>query len=173
MKNIDKSKLVLVHDADDRIVDQPLETKEIGYYRDSWNRFKKNKASLVAFVIIVIIFFFVLVGPHMKVYKLPKDNPTEALRFGNLTPKIPGFDRIDGLNGTKKLTRGKRFLTHMYHSELGEGIILSGFPEELKQDPNHPDYANVTELTVKVDYYRYQNYIMSYMPESYYGIIDS
>ncbi|MGI6771795.1 MAG: ABC transporter permease [Acholeplasmataceae bacterium] len=173
MKNIDKSKLVLVHDADDRIVDQPLETKEIGYYRDSWNRFKKNKASLVAFVIIVIIFFFVLVGPHMKVYKLPKDNPTEALRFGNLTPKIPGFDRIDGLNGTKKLTRGKRFLTHMYHSEFGESIILSGFPEELKQDPNHPDYANVTELTVKVDYYRYQNYIMSYMPESYYGIIDS
>ena len=61
----------------------------------------------------------------------------------------------------------------MYHSEFGEGIILSGFPEELKQDPNHPDYANVTELTVKVDYYRYQNYIMSYMPESYYGIIDS
>ena len=30
MKNIDKSKLVLVHDADDRIVGQPLETKRSG-----------------------------------------------------------------------------------------------------------------------------------------------
>lgn len=173
MKNIDKAKLVLVHDAEDRIIDQPLETKEIGYYRDSWNRFRKNKASLVAFIIICILFFFVLIGPYLKSYDLPTKDPNAARRLQNLTPKIPGLEKLGIFDGTKTLTRGKRFLTYMYHSDFGEGIIVSGFPEELKEDQNHPDYANVTELTVKVDYYRYQNYVKSYMPESYFGIIDS
>ena len=63
MIDIDKSKLVLVHNKDDLIVDQPLESKEIGYYKDSWNRFKKNKASLTAFYILVVVLFFVFVGP--------------------------------------------------------------------------------------------------------------
>ena len=38
--NIDKSKFILVN-AKDQHQDKPLKTKEIGYYRDSWNRFKK------------------------------------------------------------------------------------------------------------------------------------
>ena len=45
MNQVDKSKLVLVRSSDVVINDEPLESKEIGYYRDSWNRFKKNKAS--------------------------------------------------------------------------------------------------------------------------------
>ena len=60
MNQVDKSKLVLVRSSDVVINDEPLESKEIGYYRDSWNRFKKNKASVVAFFIICIIMFFVI-----------------------------------------------------------------------------------------------------------------
>ena len=170
--NIDKSKLVLVREVDERILDQPLETKEIGYYKDSWNRFKKNKASLVAFIIICIVLIFVAFGPYMKKYDLPKTNATDALRLGYLTPKIPVLEDLGIFDGSKTVTRGKRFLLAMYHSEFGEGIIKSGMPQELIEDPNHPDYANVSQLTVKVDYYRYINYITSYMPERYFGIID-
>lgn len=61
MREIDKSKLVLVHSKDIYIADEPLESKEIGYYRDSWNRFKKNKASVVAFIIICIIMVLSLI----------------------------------------------------------------------------------------------------------------
>ena len=172
MKQIDKSKLVLVRNKDEFIAEQPLETKEIGYYKDSWNRFKKNKASLVAFIIICIILFFVAFGPLMKDYTLPDTNPTDARRIGYLTPKIPVLEQLGIFDGTKTISRGKRFLHHMYHSEFGEGIILSGMPEEIIEDPNHPDYANVNAITVKVDYYKYVNYISSYMPERYYGIID-
>src|SRR3989339_345620 len=172
MNNIDKNKLVLIRDSDERIIDQPLETKEIGYYKDSWNRFKKNKASLAAFVIICIIFFFILVGPYMKKYDLVKEDPTAAARLGYLTPRIPGLENLGIFDGTKTISRGKRFLHAMYHSEFGEGIIISGLPEEIIEDPLHPDYANVSQITVKVDYYRYINYITSYMPERYFGIID-
>jgi oligopeptide transport system permease protein len=173
MIDIDKSKLVFAREVDEKILDQPLETKEIGYYKDSWNRFKKNRASLVAFIIICIVLFFVIFGPYMKKYDLPERDSTNAVRLGFLTPKIPVLEELGIFDGTKTVTRGKRFLTYMYHSEFGEGIILSGMPQELIDDPNHPDYADVTSLTVKVDYYAYTNYITSFMPERYFGIIDT
>lgn len=139
MIDIDKSKLVFAREVDEKILDQPLETKEIGYYKDSWNRFKKNRASLVAFIIICIVLFFVIFGPYMKKYDLPERDSTNAVRLGFLTPKIPVLEELGIFDGTKTVTRGKRFLTYMYHSEFGEGIILSGMPQELIDDPNHPD----------------------------------
>lgn len=171
MKNIDKSKLVLVHDKDDLIKDIPLESKEIGYYRDSWNRFKKNRASLVAFYIIVIVLSFVVVGPYIKDYDLPETDLVNAERLGNLTPKIPYLEDIGVFDGTKTITRGKQFLLEIENNSFGEGIIISGIPEELLENPNHPDYADISSLTVKVDYYKYVNYIKSYMPENYFGIL--
>ena len=170
MNQVDKSKLVLVRSSDVVINDEPLESKEIGYYRDSWNRFKKNKASVVAFFIICIIMFFVIFGPYMKKYNLNRSNPIYASLLGNLTPKIPVLEKLGIFDGTKTLVLGKKFLNYMYHEagEIGEGIVLSGYPEELMQDPDHPDYADVVSLKVKVDYYKFVNYIRSYMPEGYF-----
>jgi oligopeptide transport system permease protein len=173
MMNVDKSKLVLVHDTDDLIADQPLETKEVGYYKDSWNRFKRNKASLVAFYIIVIVLFFVAVGPYMKSYDLPETSTIEASRLGNLTPRIPGLEKLGIFDGTREITRGKRLLLAMNSSELGKNAIVDGLPQELIDDPNHPDYADVDTLTVTVNSYEYTNFIRSYLPENYFGILDS
>lgn len=169
MRQIDKSKLVMVRNVDDKIIDKPLETKEIGYYRDSWNRFKKNKASLIAFIIICIVLFFVAFGPYMKKYNLPEERPNVAMRFENLPPKIPLLNKLGIFEGEKTITRGKLFLLDLNTTEFGEGIIKSGIPEELLENPNHPDYADVTQLTVVVDYYRYLNYIKSYKPENYFS----
>lgn len=169
MMNIDKSKLVLVHNANDLIKDLPLETKEIGYYRDSWNRFKKNKASFVAFIIICIIMVFVVFGPLLKPYKLPDEDPNAARRFRYLEPKIPFLEKFGIFDGKREVTAGKKFLHHMYHSEFGKGIILSGFPEELIDNVDHPAYAGITEITVVVDSYKFANYVESYMPITYFS----
>lgn len=171
MMDIDKSKLVLVHNKDDLIKDIPLETKEIGYYKDSWNRFKKNKASLVAFYIICVVLFFVILGPYMKPYTLFQDSSIEAARIGNLTPKIPGLEKLGIYDGSKTVTRGKQFLLYMNSTELGENVILEGLPQELIDNPDHADYAGISELTVKVDYYEYVNFVSSYMPENYFGVL--
>ena len=45
--------------TDDKIYDQKFEGKPIGFFRDAWMRFKQNKASVVA---AIIILFIVLVG---------------------------------------------------------------------------------------------------------------
>ncbi len=169
MIDIDKSKLVLVHDNDDTIKDVPLETKEIGYYKDSWNRFKKNRASLIAFIIICIIMVFVVIGPELKPYSLPSDNSNLARRFRFLEPKVPILENFGILDGTREVKAGKQFWHHMANAEFGEGIIISGFPQELIDNLDHPDYAGITEFVVKVDSYRYTNYIESYMPVTYYS----
>ena len=95
IKDVDKSKLVFVHEEDDVITDELFQSKEIGYYQDSWNRFKRNKASLIAFIIICIIMFFVATGPYMKQYDLPDKSKNDALRLKYLPPKIPGLEKLE------------------------------------------------------------------------------
>jgi oligopeptide transport system permease protein len=172
MIDVNKKDLVLVHDKDKHISDVPLETKRIGYYQDSWNRFRKNKASFVAFCILCFIMFFVIFGPYMRGYDLNRESPVEAMRLGNLVPKVPGLEKIGIFDGTKTLEAGKQFLLEMNSNAFGEGIILSGIPQELMDNPDHPYYADVSKLEVVVDHYKYTNYINSYMPERYFSIIN-
>jgi oligopeptide transport system permease protein len=171
--SIDKNKFVLVHTKDVYIQDKPLKTKEIGYYKDSWNRFKKNKGALSAFYIILGILAFVTIGPFLNPYNLPETAPNEALRFAYLEPKIQILENFGIFDGSRDIKVGKRFLNAMANSTFGEGVILSGFPEELVEDVNHPDWLDVSELTVRVDSYLYTNYIQSYMPPTYFSDLDA
>jgi oligopeptide transport system permease protein len=171
--SIDKNKFVLVHTKDVYIQDKPLKTKEIGYYKDSWNRFKKNKGALSAFYIILGILAFVTIGPFLNPYNLPQTAPNEALRFAYLEPKIQILENFGIFDGSRDIKAGKRFLHAMENSTFGEGIILSGFPEVLRDDVDHPDWIDVSELTVRVDSYRYTNYIQSYMPPTYFSDLDA
>jgi len=168
--NINKKDLVLVHE-EKNMLDSPLDSKRIGYYQDSWNRFKKNRASFVAFIIICVMLFFVIFGPYMRGYDLNNEDPVEAGRLGNLVPKVPVLEKLGFFDGTKTIEAGKQFLLDLNSSEMGQGIILSGMPQELIDDPEHPDYADVTKLEVLVDHYKYTNYISSYKPERYYSIV--
>ena len=59
---IPKEKLVLANTGD-RIKDQKFEDKPIGYFKDAWRRFCKNKASIVAALIIIMIILFAIVLP--------------------------------------------------------------------------------------------------------------
>ena len=59
---IPKEKFVLVN-ANQRLTDQKFEDKPVGYFKDAWIRFRKNKGSIVAGVIILIIVLFSLLAP--------------------------------------------------------------------------------------------------------------
>ena len=47
----------------EKLSDKKLDTKPIGYFKDAWLRFKKNKASVLASVIILIIILYALLVP--------------------------------------------------------------------------------------------------------------
>ena len=59
---IPKEKLALAN-LGDHIKDQKFEDKPIGYFKDAWLRFRKNKASIVAACIILLIVIFAVVTP--------------------------------------------------------------------------------------------------------------
>ncbi len=59
---IPKEKLALAN-LGDHIKDQKFEDKPVGYFKDAWRRFRKNKASIVAALIILAIVLFAIVLP--------------------------------------------------------------------------------------------------------------
>ena len=54
--------------SDERIHDEKLKTKPIGYFKDAWLRFRKDKSAVVAFVLIVMLMLFSLIVPFFSHY---------------------------------------------------------------------------------------------------------
>lgn len=48
---------------DEKIFDKKFETKAVGYFGDALRRFVKNKSSVIAFIILVIIILFAIFAP--------------------------------------------------------------------------------------------------------------
>lgn len=148
--NIDKNKLVFVNEANYLIKDEPLPTKQISYFQDALNRFRKNKGSIFGFIIICVIIFFTLFGPFLK--NNVKVNGDELQRFQYLTPKIPVLEKFGIFDGTKKLEVDQAFL-----ESLPEGIVLKFYEKNTGSDGK--------KAIAKVDYYKYANYTKSYRSE--------
>ena len=47
----------------ERIADKKFEDKPIGYFKDAWIRFRKNKASVMAAIVIIVIVLFAFLMP--------------------------------------------------------------------------------------------------------------
>ena len=48
--------------------EENLDTEEIGYWKASWQRLKKNKIAMTALVLIVILILFAFIGPLLSPY---------------------------------------------------------------------------------------------------------
>ncbi len=62
LEHIDKSRFAFVNEGE-RITDKKFEDKPIGYFKDALIRFRKSHASVVAFIIIVLIILYSLIAP--------------------------------------------------------------------------------------------------------------
>ena len=68
---------------DERIHDKKFDDKPIGYFRDAWNRFKKSKASVIAAIIIILVFLYAFLCPLLI-------TSHSATFMANLYAKKPG-----------------------------------------------------------------------------------
>ena len=96
-------------DPSRRIHDEKIETKQIGYFRDAWNRFRKNKSSVVAAIIIVILLLYAIFVPIFceTSYSLALRDTT-YLTYTKLLPKNMLFVKM-GANfwdGCRNMTVG-------------------------------------------------------------------
>lgn len=62
INNIPAEKFVFVNE-NRKLSDKKFDDKPISYFKDAWIRFRKNKASVVATVIIVVIILFAFLAP--------------------------------------------------------------------------------------------------------------
>ena len=60
--NISKEKFAFVNEGE-RLRDRKFDDKPIGYFKDAWNRFRKNKASVVAAILILCIILYAFIAP--------------------------------------------------------------------------------------------------------------
>lgn len=112
LKNIPKEKFEFA-DRGDISHDKKFDTKPIGYFKDAWLRFCKNKASVVAAVIIVIIILYALITPLCGI---PEFMDTY---YARMAPRNIALSSIGIAQGGATNDYNERYM--IYHYAIGVG----------------------------------------------------
>lgn len=72
--------------SNENLHDKELVTKPVSYFKDAWNRFKKNKASIAATIVIGILALYAIIAPIISPYSVAYKDAyytfTEPMIFG-------------------------------------------------------------------------------------------
>lgn len=100
--------------------DRKLDTKPVGYFKDAFRRFCRNKASVVAAIIIIFLVLFSVSGPLVSKY----DNSFNDLNVAYLIPKSKTFSWL-GWDGYKKTEVPKTdYIEYLaIQEETGEEVV--------------------------------------------------
>ena len=103
--HIDKSLFEFAH-GDESIHDTKFDTKPVSYLRDAMRRFAKNKGSVVAAIIILILALFAIITPWVAedAYTDAYSKTTDStyLQYGYYLPKSKAFAGTGFWDGTKR-----------------------------------------------------------------------
>ena len=147
---------------DARIHDTKLETKPIGYFKDAWLRFKKNKSAVVAFSLIVILLLFAIIVPFVSHYDV-------SFRDGfykTVLPKNSFFAQFGIWDGctNKQETQGGYDYLHAIGQETGRTVVV--------KDIGHTVDANgLPYYTMKVDSYAMVGFTYANLSEKDYNAL--
>ncbi len=120
--NIPREKLVLAKGRDE-IHDKKLETKPIGYFKDAWLRFRKNKGSVFAFGIIAALILFAIIVPMLTPYTVAYEDVYFRYNYprNEICVKL-GLDFWDGC--TEKTVNEQTFIEYMaIGQETGKKVV--------------------------------------------------
>ena len=119
------SEKFVFHKTEGNLHDNKLETKPVSYFQDALNRFAKNKASILATVIIALLVVFAIVAPIISPYEVAYSDG--YYRF--IAPKNPlfynaGIHFWDG--GTdKEVNKATYDLYRGIQEEIGRTVIMT------------------------------------------------
>jgi oligopeptide transport system permease protein len=135
-----KEKFVLLQPS--AVLDEIFETRPIGYFKDALIRLTKNKASVWAFYIIVVIVFLSVFGPGFNEYGFNEQRVDRV----NMPPRIPWFEKIGVADGSRVLSNRR----------LDSLSDLSKYPSDCVRGVfNERVIRGVKVVDVIVDYYAY------------------
>ena len=121
------SEKFVFHSHGDNLHDQKLETKPIGYFKDALHRFSKNKGSIFAFFIIVLLVLFAIIGPWFTPYSVAYND----LYYAHVLPKNELVAKLGFWDGKEKKTINKASFDYYraIEEELGRQIIDDDYEE--------------------------------------------
>lgn len=111
--SIPKEKFALVQDKGN-IHDLKFDTKPVGYLKDAFRRFCKNKASVAAAIIILLIVLFAAVTPLFSSYKMDFSVAT----YSNMLPKNKFLSKFGICTGQTERNMNDRAYAYI----LGIGV---------------------------------------------------
>lgn len=112
--------------VDAKIHDQKFETKQVSFFRDAFNRFCKNKSSVVAAIIILCLVLYAIFVPIFCETTYSQSlTDTTYLNYTKLAPKNALFAKIGIWDGTKEMTLGEANMQYVraIGEETGHEII--------------------------------------------------
>ena len=110
--NISKEKFVLVNE-NKRLKDKELVTKPVSYFQDALRRFARNKGSIVAAVVIGILFLYAIIAPIISPFTVSYNDPV----YSYVLPKSHITEKLNFIDGCSKKTLNE--LTFVYYSSMG------------------------------------------------------
>lgn len=142
---IPKEKFAFVQ-HEDEIHDAKFETKQIGYFHDAWNRFKKNKSSVVAAAIILLLALFAIFTPIFATYDMGFTNSYYTFTSPKST-FLSKFGIWDGCN-TKTLNQQ----SYDYYEAAGAVVKVKDSYEKTENGRTNTYYDAVIDDYFAVGY---------------------
>ena len=158
VRDIPQEKFAFVQ-RDERIHDERLQTKAVGYVGDAWNRFRRNKSAVVAFALIMLLLLFALIVPFVSHYTInDRDGYYKTVLPRNDLFRSAGF--WDGGKNDKQNTAGYLYLNAI-GQENGKSAIM-------KEYDTFVDATGETFYNLRVDSYNTVGFVYVNLSEAEY-----
>lgn len=155
-----QEKFVFVQ-REEEIHDARFETKAVGYFGDAWIRFKKNKASVVAAVIIILLAIFAVFTPLFSTY----DMAFTDTYYIYVLPKSSLLSKIGIWDGCSNKTMNQQ--TYDYYDSMGAIVEVQDSYEMMVNGRSNTYYD------VVLDSYRAVGYVyINLTPSEYQAALD-
>jgi oligopeptide transport system permease protein len=107
----------------DRVLsDQKIQTKPIGFLRDAFRRFVKNKGSVVAAVVIIFLLLFAIIAPFCTPYKMD-----EAFGYYKQTrPKVSFMNNTGTGFWDGTYVKDQPFQDYINYNAIAMGTMYDG-----------------------------------------------
>ncbi|MCF0262098.1 MAG: ABC transporter permease [Sphaerochaetaceae bacterium] len=164
--NIPAEKFVFTNNRSES--DEKFKTKQIGYFEDAWNRFKKNKSSLTAAIIIAILILYAIIAPFAGSNTYTQNlKDTTYLTYTKLLPKCKLFEWA-GWDGCYSAEIAEANL--VYYNAIAEETgydVITKIKKEYTTDDGKKMYD------VKIDSYISNGFIYMTLTEEQYQSIQA
>ena len=145
MKKIPAEKFTFVR-TNERIHDEKIQTKSIGYFQDAWMRFVRDRSAVIAFILIMCALAFAIIVPLVSHY----DVSFRSGYYKTMLPRNPLFANAGFWDGGKNSTENQDSYDYLraIGVETDRNVIMRLFDD-------YTDSAGIHYYQVRVDsYYR-------------------